>query len=252
MKKNILIISLATIAIVTGTSCSPKSFQAQSSLSSTTDSSNNNQNSESNAPLSIDSVDLKGQVQDNSNTLGVNDTQAFDFDKVRGEFIIMLPMPRGLIFTPSGSFANYKDITFSPVFDATGRMKLAVRVPIKYVLKGAVLESPTRLPSGEALPQMPAGKDELPSLALQFPDHDNMQIHLYIGVNALGLFLTLPPEASLPIPFNITLPIKNKAKTLTSGYLTYVCAKGSYPSGFFVSTLIPSGVARVLEDYFHL
>ena len=164
----------------------------------------------------------------------------------------MIPMPNGLIFSPTGSFVNNPDIRFSPMFDSTGRMKLAVRVPVKYILRGVTEINPTRLPSGEALPAMPAGKDELPSLALQFPQNNNIQLNLYIGINALALYMSLPSSSSLPVPFNITFPIKNKAKTVTSGYLTYVTAKNGYASGIFVSTIIPPSVARILEDHFHL
>lgn len=253
MKSKILILMIVGI-VVTG--CSPKGFQSQSAL--TQDSSNTLAgvgDGNSNVPpvnASLDSVDLKGQVQDSSGVLGFNNALAFDFDKTRGEFIIMVPMPSGMIFTPTGAFNNYPDIRFSPLFDASGKMKMAVRIPIKYVLRGINTINPTRLPSGESLPAMPAGKDELPSFALQFPQSGNVQLNLYVGINALGLYMSLPPSASLPIPFNITLPIKNKAKTVTSGYLTYVTAKNGYDSGIFVSTIIPPSIARILEDNFHL
>ncbi len=251
-QKNLLL----SIVILSFFSCSPKGFQSQqTSLDKTT--SDNLSDSFGNPvgpePLNINDIDLKGQVDGNFTSMDVQGSQVIDFDKMTGHFIVMIPMPRGLIFTPNGAFANYQDITFSPIFDATGKMKLAVRIPITYIIKGSVVENPSKLPSGEKLPKMPAGKDELPSFALQFPEHNKMQLHLYIGINALGVFMTLPDEASLPFPIpNITLPIKNKAKTLTKGYLTYVSAKRGYPSGLFLATIIPSGVARVLEDYFHL
>ncbi len=192
-------------------------------------------------------LDFKGRVESPD---GNNQALAFDFDKTRGEFIIMIPMPSGMMFTPSGSFNNHPDITFSPVIDANGQMKFAVRVPVKYILKGATFLPAASLPNGDPLPAMPAGYGELPSLGLTFPQQNNTQITLYIGINAVGLFVTLPEKAALP--FGFTLPIKNSDKSKTFGYLSYVPPKGTYAPGLFVSSLIPPSMARILEDYFHL
>jgi len=251
-----ILASLTTATLSLG--CSPKAFQSQtvsSSLSDNTTSGTDNTGNPDTTPsptANIDHIDLKGKVQDGSGVFGFNGVLAFDFDKTNGVFIIMVPMPSGVMFNPSGSFSKYPDIKFGPVFDATGKMKMAIRVPLKYVTKGINSINPAKLPSGEDLPSMPAGKNELPSLALQFPQNNNVQLHLYIGINALGVYMTLPAQTSLPLPFNITLPLKNKDKTLTTGYLTYITAKGTYAPGLFVSTIIPASVARVLEDYFHL
>jgi len=112
--------------------------------------------------------------------------------------------------------------------------------------------APSRLPNGDPLPAMPAGQGELPSLGLSFPQNGNTQVTVYIGINALGLYVTLPENAALPLPINITIPLKNKDKTKTFGFLTYVNAKNGYPPGLFLSTGVPNEVARVLEDYFGL
>lgn len=208
------------------------------------------------APVSpnIDSVDMKSRVDDSSNKLGMgaNGALAFDIDKTRGEVVIMLPMPQGVIFTPSGTFTKYPDISFTPMFDGTGKMKMAVRVPIKYIIKGLSTVPATRLPNGDPLPAMPAGKSELPSLALSFPSHNNTKINLYIGTSAVGLFMTLPDKAALPLPINITVPLKNSDKTRTFGYLTYVNAKSGHQPGLFMSTIVPPEFARILEDHFGL
>jgi len=205
-------------------------------------------------PAPIDQVDLKSRVDDSSNKIsGMNGALTFDFDKTRGEFIIMIPMPNGLVFTPSGGFKNYPDITFGPIFDATtGKVKVAVRIPVKYVLKGINTIPAAKLPNGDALPAMPAGQGELPSLGLSFPQNGNTQVYIYIGINALGLYVTLPDSATLPIPINITVPVKNKDKSKTYGFLTYVNAKNGHPPGLFVSTGVPNEMARILEDYFGL
>ncbi len=240
------------------TACTEKGFSS-ASLSSATNStsnssSNNEQNSDSNSPNNggdvdpLSKIDLKGRIE--SDSANYSKALAFDFDKVRGEFIIMVPFPSGVMFTPAGSFSKYPDITFSPIIDAEGRMKFAVRIPVKYIIKGSSFLPPASLPNGDSLPAMPQGYGELPSLGLNFPTHNNTQVVLYIGVNAVGLYVTLPAKAALP--FKFSLPIKNSDKSKTFGYLSYVPAKASHPPGMFVSTIIPPSLSRILEDYFRL
>lgn len=248
------------LAVVTLTNCSSKGFESSSSTgagSSTNDQMDNGGSGGSTVgggggtttPAPIDSVDLQGKVDSNNSQFG--GALSFDFDKKRGEFIVMLPMPSGVFFTPSGSFSKYPDITFSPIIDgATGKMKFAVRIPVKYIIKGMSTLPAASLPNGDPLPAMPSGQGELPSLGLSFPQQNNTQVSLYIGVNAVGLYVTLPTNAALPIGF--TLPIRNKDKTKTYGYLSYVPAKMNYAPGLFVSAIIPPAVSRILEDYFKL
>jgi hypothetical protein len=253
MKTNHATKILLALAATTIFGCS-KGLQTQSSTSAT-NGSNGAQSTDPNSPAvtapAIDQVQVKSKVEDPNNQTGLGGALAFDFDKTRGEFIIMVPLPQSSIFTASGAFPKYPDITFGPMFDATGKMKIAVRVPVKYIIKGLTLTPASKLPNGDPLPAMPAGAGELPALGLTFPA-DKTQITLYIGINALGLYATLPDNASLPIPFNITLPLKNQDKSRTFGYLTYVAAKAGFSSGLFISTGVPPQFARILEDYFHL
>lgn len=250
-KKSFLTAAIFMTSLATG--CS-NGLQTQSSTSSSAPNGQQGASTPGSTPAvtapAIDSVQMKSYVEDNTN--GFNGALAFDLDKARGEFIIMVPLPAGMIFTPSGSFTNYPDITFGPIFDAQGRMKIAVRVPVRYVLKGVQFGSPARLPNGDPLPAMPAGQGELPGLALTFPQN-NTQITLYIGINALGLFASLPQGSALDkMPFGFTLPLKSQDKTRTFGYLTFVPKKGTYDPGLFISTGVPASMARILEDYFKL
>jgi hypothetical protein len=248
------------LAVVTLTNCSPNGFQSNSSNSSTpnvangindgSNDSNNNNNGSNGSNSALDNIDLVGRVDsDNSN---FKNALSFDFDKTHGEFIVMLPMPSGLMFTPPpGTFTNFPDIRFSTVMDGdTGKLKLAVRIPVKYIVKGIHTLPNSSLPNGEPLPTMPAGQGELPSLAIELPQSGNLKLSLYIGVNAIGLFMTLP--TNIAIPFGFQLPIRNKDKSKTLGYISYVPAKGSFAPGLFLSTIIPPAVSRVLEDYFKL
>lgn len=250
--KKIWILASLVAALLILTNCSAEKYQYKG-LSSVADSSQ----TAAGLPLPstpgvnpadpISKLDFKGHVESGDNN---NNALAFDFDKTRGEFIIMIPMPTGVLFTPSGSFNGHPDITFSPLIDSSGRMKFAVRIPMKYVIKGAGFLPPSSLPNGDPLPAMPAGNGELPSLGLTFPQQNNTQITLYIGVNAVGLFVTLPDKAA--IPFGFTLPIKNSDRSKTLGYLSYVPQKGTYAPGLFISSVLPPAMARILEDYFHL
>ena len=241
------------LAVVTLSNCSPQGFSTANSLASNGGGGNSGLTGPGGSVLPITNpianLDLQGKVDSSTNSPFGN-ALAFDFDKVRGEFIIMVPMPSGVFFSPSGAFSKYPDITFSPIIDAEGRMKFAVRIPVKYIIKGTQFLPPTTLPNGDKLPMMPQGYGELPSLALSFPQQNDMKISLYIGVNAIGLFVTLPTNAALP--FGFTLPVRNKDKTKTFGYLTYVPAKAAFAPGLFVSTIIPASVSKILEDYFKL
>lgn len=245
----LIILFLSSILL---SSCSPQSFQSDS-ISSSSNSNGSNTSQGTNPPVtpvpdSLAQVDLKGSVESSQSTF--NNVLTFDFDKKNGEFIIMIPMPNGVLFSPSGVFSKYPDIKFSPLLDNEGRLKFSVRIPIKYIIKGVAFSEPTHLPNGDSLPMMPQGYGELPSLSINFPLQNNTQVHLYIGVNAIGLFITLPPNVNLPIGF--TLPIKNKNKSKTFGYLTYVPSKVNYAPGLFISTIIPPEISKILEDYFKL
>ncbi len=246
--KTILKISILITTTIFCTNCAKNEYINQALTASKTNGATTTSPDTTGLPVDpIAHLDFKGRVESSDST---NDALAFDFDKTRGEFIIMIPMPSGILFSPSGSFSMYPDITFSPLIDSSGRMKFAVRVPIKYVIKGATSLPPSRLPNGDDLPAMPAGYRELPSLGLSFPQQNNTQITLYIGVNAVGLFVSLPNNTALP--FGFTLPIKNSDKTRTLGFLSYVPKKGTFTPGLFVSSLVPPNMARILEDYFHL
>ena len=140
--KNIYSTLVPLLAVVTLTNCSPKGFDSASSTSSAaTNNGSLSTPSNGSTPTTppslanpVASLDLQGQVDSTNSTFG--NALTFDFDKVRGEFIVMIPMPSGVYLTPVGSFSQYPDITFSPIIDASGRMKFGVRIPVKYIVKG--------------------------------------------------------------------------------------------------------------------
>ena len=243
---------LLTLIIVVSTSCSQSGFQSENLSSTNTPNPTANnpsgQNTNESPATNLDDINLQGRVDSNNSQF--KNALAFDFDKTKGEFIIMLPMPSGFYFTPNVSFSKYPDIRLTTLIDPqTNRMKLALRIPVKYIVKGMQTTEPSKLPNGDELPLMPQGYQELPSLALNFPAN-NTEVHLYIGVNAIGLYMSLPKNLAIPVGF--TFPIRSPDKSVTYGAMTYVPIKGNHPPGIFVSSLVPAKVSRILEDYFHL
>lgn len=193
--------------------------------------------------------DLNGTI--NSNKAEYNGFLSFKFDKTTGEFIISVPVPGDLFISTQGSIKQLPGARWVTQMGSDGRPRLAIRIPANLILKGVNFLPPGALPSGDALPMMPSGQGELPSLALELPTKsDKTQLYLYIGVNAVGVFVTLPPNMALPLQF--TFPIRNKDKSRTLGYFTYVPPKLNAAPGLFVSALVPRDIAAALEDYLGL
>lgn len=197
----------------------------------------------------IDKVDMKGYVDGGD----YDQTKTFDLDKTTGHLLVNLPL--GLdstIVLGSGSVPSLPGLTFNTILGADGRTYIQFRIPINYVLRGVNTLPANRLPNGDPLPMMPAG--EYPSTALSLDTHtnDGRKIYLYIGVDAIGIYVESKwlSCANLPICINPTFPIKNTARTKIVGYLSLIMAKGQHSGGFFVSTVVPPDIARILDEYF--
>lgn len=232
-------------------SCSSKDFQSQIEKSEQTQ--NGNSITEPNTPHDPTdpekvAVVLKSRVEDTKNQTGFGGALALDFNSETAQLILMIPLPNGFLFSFSGAIPNYPDITYGPIFDANGKMKLAVRLPIKYFLKDMGINNPQRLPNGDPLPMMPASYFELPSLGLQFPQ-TKTRLNLYLGAKTLGLYTELPLDSALKIPVNISLPLKNLETKKSLGYLTYVVTKNGFPPGLFLSVNMPDEINKLLESY---
>jgi hypothetical protein len=202
-------------------------------------------------PALLEKVDIDGFIENASDygLTGTTGATSVSFDKEKLELVLYLPMPGNIFFSiPQIGIPNHPDIIVGTEFDAVGTLRLKIRIPVKYVLKGINLKDGARLPSGEALPPTPAGSGELPGLAIEFP---SQKLFLYIGVNSLGAYITLPDNVAHPLIPNITAKIKNKQKDIV-GYLTYVSPKNGFQPGLFLGTRVPPKFAKFLEDYLGL
>lgn len=198
----------------------------------------------------LEKVEFDGVIAESTASItGTNGKTSLLFDKNRMMLIILMPLPSSIMmYMPPTPIGGKGDIIASTEFDEEGNLRVRVEIPIQYVLGGINLTENAKLPSGEKLPPTPAGSGELPALRLEFPSH---RFYLYIGVNALGVYTTLPSDI-LPgwLP-NITSKIKNKEKDIV-GYLTYVSPKFGHPPGLFLGTRVPPKYAKFLEDYLGL
>lgn len=200
-------------------------------------------------PNPVESVDMRGYV-DQGEYSGI---KTVDLDKTTGDLLLTVPL--GLdssIVLGSGSINQLPGVTFSTVLGSDGRTYLQFRLPLKYVLRGVSTLPANRLPNGNPLPMMPAG--EYPSLAFQLNTNNATirNVYLYIGVDAIGVYVESKwlSCSNLPICINPTFPIKNQTGTKIVGYLTLIMGQGSNVGGFFASTVVPTDIARILDEYF--
>jgi len=130
-----------------------------------------------------------------------------------------------------------------------GSSQMGVTIPLKYLLKGAALGNFTQLPNGDPIPFMPAG--EMTGVEVDFPQNSKYRLHLYLAVSAAAVFIetpdwSFPPEVALL--GTIGFPVKNVSKTQINGYFAIVPNKGTFASGVYVASRLPTDVAILLDD----
>lgn len=171
-------------------------------------------------------------------------------DSANQAVIFYLPLPLNLIEFPVQSIdiPQLPGTTIFQVPQPDGSTQLAVRVPLKYILKGTTLTSYNSLPNGDPLPFMPVGENR--GFALQLPANANLNLHFYIAANAAAVFIELP-QIVLPDPWTllkIGFPIKNADKTQVVGYFSFVPNRGTFASGVYVAGRIPTQLAVVIDE----
>ncbi len=129
-------------------------------------------------------------------------------------------------------------------YNPNGDYQLSIHIPFREILK-ASNEVADELPNGEPLPSIPGG--EKPNWAY-FIDDNPIDYYVYLGSSIAATFIPTPDIDRLFL-FPVTLPLKNKSKTKTLGYLSIVPSKNGYDGGIFVSTKIPNSLARFLDDF---
>lgn len=189
-------------------------------------------------PSEFDKLDLRGHVDG-----GMYDKAlSFDLDKVNNALIINLPIPANPFIDLYLDIPELKGAKIKAYQDAQQNSFVAISIPLKYVVKGASFLPSNKLPNGQSLPRMPSG--EAPSLAISLGN--NQKVHLYIGVNAVGMYIE---SSYIPSNFGVTLPIKNQARTRILGYLTIVPKTTNFNGGVFVALPLPAQVAKIIDDH---
>lgn len=194
-----------------------------------------------NSSPELDSLNMKGRISGGS----YDQSLAIDLDKKKGEVLVYIPMTglAGLEITEL-EVSTAKGIKVGLARTPDGTQALAVRIPAKYILKGISTFPAGRLPNGDALPQIAGG--ELPTTALTLTRNGEARMHLYLGVETLGIFV----ETKFDPYIRLTLPIKNEAGTRTLGYFSLIPEKISYRGGFFISVQLPRDISRILDNHF--
>lgn len=224
----------------------PASTSDNSSLGTTTPPGNTPTTPTPTSPSAFEKLDLNSYVSGTS----YENEKAFTLDKANNALLLYLPLPPGPFSNVYIDAPNVKGVKITTVLDSQQKARVAVSIPLKLIIKDKIrtLPSATTLPDGRALPMMPSG--EYPSLGLVLNQNSDNKIYLYIGVNAVGMFLE---SSYFPSYIGITAPVKNQAGTRTLGYFTIVPKAGNSADaangGLFLSVILPNDIAKIIDDH---
>jgi hypothetical protein len=187
-----------------------------------------------------DSVSLDGSI-----TGGRFDkAKVVEIDKVAKMLIVRLPFIAGISIGAQipVSIPEIPGTTVGIEPNTDGSSALVLRIPLAAVLKGVDTLPSSRLPNGSPLPAIPEG--ELPSVGLTYNNSGTLKGALYLSPTVVGLFVATKFDPYI----QLTLPIRDAARTRTFGYFTSIPAKSGYDGGFFVSIALPDDLARAIDD----
>lgn len=227
-----------TIALTV--SCS-KGFKSES-----TSSSNNTQCSTCGTGTGGDDplqpIDFKGIAQGYNNGRLV-----VEIDKVNQALIMKLPIPPiPLLILPlvKQELPELKGVELITVKEADGTKVLAVKVPLKYLIKGANFLPTVSLPNGDPLPGFPAGEGA--GFGVAFPGKPDYKIHIFIGVNAAAAFVETP---KLDIPFEYVEDVMDEPQTHKVGSIGIIGTKDPYAGGFYIAAQLPAELAVFIDNH---
>lgn len=166
-------------------------------------------------------------------------------DKKNQALLLILPIP-SFVFLPFISKLEVPEVPgayFTSYKNSKGDKQLAVSIPLQTVLRGSSFLPNQRLPSGEALPYVPAG--ELPGVAIAFPQNPNYRVYLYIGTNIAAAFIELP---DISVPISGVFPVKNANRTKEIGAIGYIAPRLNFNGGLFLAAQIPDRMAVIIDD----
>lgn len=168
-------------------------------------------------------------------------------DKAHQSLLFVLPIPTIIPIVNPIEIPDLPGAYLTTYTDPNGGGdSVAVSIPLHYIVKGGTFMPNEKLPNGDDLPFVPAG--ELPGFAIEFPQMQDLRIHLYIGVNVAAVFAELP---DFGLPMGFILPVKNQAKTKVVGAIGYVMPKNAFPGGMYLATQLPADLARIIDDLIH-
>ncbi len=222
---------------LTLTACS----NGMDAASTATDGSNNGQGNGGQNTTALDSVDLNGYSSggDSEGRL------VMQLDKVNKALIISVPIAQiGLDINVNASLSQFPDIQVYSYTDTSKMNHLAVRVPLKYLLRGINLGNPQILPNGEAIPFQGG---EMPSISLVINAVSSAKAYLYLGSGAVVVYVSHPKVPATGI--SLLVPVKNQAGTKVLGQVGVMTKTAKGDGGFLVSTKIPAEAAKILDDY---
>lgn len=163
-------------------------------------------------------------------------------------FLLPIPFPSLLVPIASFDIPQLPGASVFQVSDASGSTSIAVRMPLKYMIKGAALSPYNTLPNGDPLPFMPVGENR--GFAIAFPQTPDIKLNLYVSANAAAAFIEIP-ALRLPdewLRLTLGFPIKNMTGTQVVGYMAFVPNKATFPSGVYVASRLPRDLAILIDE----
>lgn len=249
MSPKILTLTLSTFLTSALIGCNQGTFQAASLEGPNS----NNQNGQGQTPggstpsvpkepTAFDKLELSGTVTSTSYT---NET-VIGLDKENLTLLLYLPLPSSSPFSQIYiDVPEVKGVQIKTILDNQQKARVAVSIPLRLLFKDKVaLAAANALPDGRDLPMMPSG--EYPSLGLSLFPNSAKNLHLYFGVNTIGMYFR---SSFFPEFLSISSPIKNAAQTRTLGYFTIVPKKGSSDGGLFLAFILPNDIAAIIDDH---
>lgn len=185
-------------------------------------------------------VDLKGFISGGSN----DKKQVLFLDTEKGELLLKLPLGKNIsvnLFDMQVSKLPGVRIYTSTDFN-TNEKSIVLAIPLRYVLRNVTTIPAGRLPNGDALPDMPGG--EMPTLGLTVDESKKVRAHLYVGADAVGLFIESSFNPVIPVGFDIISKTQQKV-----GIFALVPKKGEHQGGFFLGIRLHQTLARALDQF---
>ncbi len=170
--------------------------------------------------------------------------QVLQLDAEKGELLLSIPLGKNVSVNFSEREISSK-LPGARIYSSTGsdgNKYIVVAVPLRYVLRNVTQIPKGTLPSGDPLPALPAG--ELPTVALAISNSNNVKVHLYVGMDAVGIFVESRFNPFIGLEYDILNKTQQKV-----GVFALIPAKGAYQGGFFLGIRLKEDIARALDRF---